>query len=431
MIHHLRAKNLLLPSLFITFFLYAFPFSKAYEPTRTVDLNDPAFLGIVEAGEELYKANCSSCHAINRNLTGPSLANVWERWGSEEDLIAWIRNNQAFLETGDPYAVNLYNEWNQSPMNLFLQFSDEQIISIIDYIRAYEPYTALKEAAAGGGEASADAAPVDTGASKLMLWILLAFLVLLFLVLGRVTTKLDNLTREMKGEEVPEPVPLFNRLVNKRVMGTLTILVILFLGHNIVKGAINLGRSQGYAPEQPIKFSHAIHAGQNQIDCQYCHTGVEKSKHAYIPSVTVCMNCHKYVQEGPKYGPDEIAKIYAASGWDVNQQKYANEPKPIEWKKIHNLPDHVYFSHAQHVKAGGLDCATCHGNIEEMEVVQQFAPLSMGWCVNCHRETDIKFTGNEYYETTFERFHNELKAQERSGVTVEEIGGTECQKCHY
>lgn len=432
MINNARAKNLLLSNLFFLLFFIGFSSVYAYEPTTQVNLDDADFLSTVQAGEELFKANCSSCHAVNRDLTGPALANVWERWGSQEDLIAWIRNNQAFLATGDPYAVGLYNEWNQSPMNLFLQFSDEQIISIIDYLRAYEPYTAMKEAAAGGGTAAATGAgTADTGASKILLWILLAFLVVLFLVLARVTSKLDNLSKEMQGEDIPEPTPLLNRLMSKRVLGTIGIVVILFLGHNIVKGAISLGRSQGYQPQQPIKFSHALHAGQNGIDCKYCHSGAEKSKHAYIPSVTVCMNCHKYVQEGPKYGPDEIAKIYMASGWNMEEQAYSNDPKPIEWVKIHNLPDHVYFSHAQHVTAGGIECQTCHGNVEEMEVVAQFAPLSMGWCVNCHRQTDIKFTGNEYYETTFERFHNELKAQERSGVTVEEIGGTECQKCHY
>jgi hypothetical protein len=143
------------------------------------------------------------------------------------------------------------------------------------------------------------------------------------------------------------------------------------------------------------------------------------------------MNCHKYVQEGPKYKAEEISKIYAAAGWDKENQQYVADAKPIEWIRIHQLPDHVYFNHSQHVKVGGLACQTCHGNVQEMEVVQQFAPLSMGWCVNCHRETDIKFSGNEYYETTFERFHNELKMQERAGVTVSDIGGTECQKCHY
>ena len=214
-------------------------------------------------------------------------------------------------------------------------------------------------------------------------------------------------------------------------MGAIAIILTLFVGVNIVKGAVNLGRSQGYTPDQPIKFSHVIHAGQNQIDCQYCHTGAEKSKHAYIPSATVCMNCHKYVQEGPQYGEKEINKIYEASGWNKEEGKYTEPAKPIKWVKIHNLPEHVYFNHAQHVKVGKIACETCHGNVAEMEVVQQFAPLSMGWCVNCHRETKVQFKDNEYYETTYDRYHNDLESNARNGVTVKDIGGEECQKCHY
>lgn len=424
-----RSKKLLNSLLLLPLILFAFT-AAAYEPDRPVDLEDQAFYDRVVDGEKLFKANCSSCHAVNRNLTGPALAGITDRWESEELLILWIRNNAEVLASGNEYAVNLYNEWNQSPMNLFLQLSEDQVLNIIDYVRAYDPYTELKEQALSDETGDVAAAPA-AGPNKAILWTLLGFLALLLLILSNVTRRLDRLVKEKEGIEIPEKKPLLNRLLSKRVLSTVGLIIAIFLGFSVMKGAVDLGRSQGYAPEQPIKFSHVIHAGQNQIDCQYCHTGVEKSKHAYIPSVTVCMNCHKYVQEGPQYGTEEIAKIYEASGWNAEEAAYTNDPKPIEWVKIHNLPDHVYFSHAQHVKAGGLDCQTCHGNIEEMEVVQQFAPLSMGWCVNCHRDTEVKFTGNEYYETTFERFHNELKMQERSGVTVAEIGGTECQKCHY
>jgi hypothetical protein len=173
-----------------------------------------------------------------------------------------------------------------------------------------------------------------------------------------------------------------------------------------------------------------LHAGQNAIDCQYCHSGAEKSKHAGIPGTQVCMNCHKYVQTGPKYGETEISKIYAYSGWNPDEGKFVREPKNIEWVKIHNLPDHVYFNHSQHVKVGKIACQTCHGKIETMETVEQFAPLSMGWCVNCHRETKVQFADNNYY-SVFEKFHDEIKKGKRADVTVEDIGGTECQKCHY
>jgi len=204
----------------------------------------------------------------------------------------------------------------------------------------------------------------------------------------------------------------------------------ILLVFNIFNGAINLGRSQGYAPDQPIKFSHALHVGQNQIECQYCHTGVEKSRHASIPGTQICMNCHKYVQQGPKFGKDEIAKIYDYSGWDPDKGKFVKAPKNIEWVKIHNLPDHVYFNHSQHVKVGGIDCKTCHGKVEEYEVMKQFAPLSMGWCINCHRQTEVKFADNNYY-SIFQKYKAELKKGTKAKVTVADIGGTECQKCHY
>ena len=427
--YNMRAKYLLLSYLFLLFFFQGNSNLQAYEPTTPVDLEDVAFYERVVAGEELFKANCSSCHAVSRALTGPALNQVWERWESEENIIAWIKNSTTYLATGDPYAVELYNKWNQTAMTAFPQLTDDQVLGMMDYVRSYDAYMASKKSE--GETTGDDTAAAPAGPSKTIMWIMLGFLGALFLILGIVTNKLTKLTQERKGIEVAEPTPLVNLILSKRVIGTVVVIVVLFAGYSVVTGAVNLGRSQGYQPDQPINFSHVVHAGQNQIDCQYCHSGVEKSKHAYIPSVTVCMNCHKYVQEGPKTGTTEIAKIYEASGWDVDQQQYTNPAKPVEWVKVHNLPDHVYFNHSQHVKVGGLDCQTCHGNVEEMEVVQQFAPLSMGWCVNCHRETKVNFRGNEYYETTFERFHNELKMQERSRVTVEEIGGTECQKCHY
>jgi hypothetical protein len=210
-----------------------------------------------------------------------------------------------------------------------------------------------------------------------------------------------------------------------------------------------LGRQKGYQPDQPIYFSHKVHAGINQINCQYCHTAVTESKHATIPSVNICMNCHKVVNEyvkGPKLydedgneinGTREIQKLYEYANykpgpgvtWD------ANSAKPIEWVKIHNLPDHVYFNHAQHVKAGKVQCQTCHGNIQEMDKVEQASELSMGWCVNCHRESKVAFnysdsTGNRFY-SIYEKFHNDMKAGKMDSITVKDIGGLECQKCHY
>ncbi|MEX2590812.1 MAG: cytochrome c3 family protein, partial [Chitinophagales bacterium] len=291
-----------------------------------------------------------------------------------------------------------------------------------------------------------------------------ALLLLIALILLRVSNVLNRMVLEKEGEEIPAPVPFYK---NKKLITTIVLLLFIYVGNNIVNSAIDLGRQQGYAPAQPIKFSHKLHAGLNQIDCQYCHSGADQSKHSNIPSANVCMNCHKGVQNGPEHGRKEIAKIYAAIGWNPGKlsfiDDYASMPKeearelykqwlsddsekdyskadvdevlaqvqePIEWVRIHNLPDHVYFNHSQHVNAGDVECQTCHGAVEEMDVLHQNAPLSMGWCISCHRETPVEFARNDYYKT-YKKFHDQIKEGNVSKVTVEMIGGTECQKCHY
>jgi len=146
----------------------------------------------------------------------------------------------------------------------------------------------------------------------------------------------------------------------------------------LVVGALIYGASQyyptasnqGYAPEQPIPFSHRKHAGENKIQCLYCHSGAEKSRHASIPSMNVCMNCHSVV----KVDSPHIQKLRKA---------YA-EGKPIEWIRVHELPDYVYFPHKRHV-AKGIACETCHGNVKEMDRIEQKSALTMGWCMECHR----------------------------------------------
>ncbi|MBU3744463.1 MAG: cytochrome C, partial [Sediminibacterium sp.] len=196
----------------------------------------------------------------------------------------------------------------------------------------------------------------------------------------------------------------------------------------------------------PIYYSHKVHAGTNQINCLYCHGGAQDSKHANIPSLNVCMNCHMgineykgekiYKEDGTEVdGTAEIQKLYKYAGFDPTVSKVwdPSKAKPIEWVKIHNLPDHVYFNHSQHVKAGKVACQTCHGEIQKMDEVYQFSDLSMGWCVNCHRETKVQFKENGFY-SIYEKYHEDLKngrLDSTKGITVEKIGGTECQKCHY
>jgi hypothetical protein len=209
--------------------------------------------------------------------------------------------------------------------------------------------------------------------------------------------------------------------------------VMLFLGAFGYKfGMEEVGVQQGYAPTQPINFSHKIHAGQYEMDCKYCHSTVEKSKSASIPSLNTCMNCHKYVKAAEKYNgktSPEIQKIYNAIGYDGDNMEYIEgyEQKPIEWVRIHNLPDLSYFNHSQHVVVGKVECQTCHGPIEEMEKVYQFSTLQMGWCIDCHRERGIDSENNDYYEEA----HKNMLAEGKDYITVAENGGLECSKCHY
>lgn len=389
-----------------------------------VSASDAAGVEKVKAGMALFKANCASCHAIDKKLIGPALGGVWDRWESEDKLIAWVRNSTAFLATGDAYANKLFNDYNKSVMSSFPSLTDDQVRDILLYVKnpaASAPVSAVPVAGVSGADTK--------GSSNLFVWILITFLIVLAILLWTVSSKLDKAVREKAGETV-EDVSLDKKIFNKKTFKVLLLIGSILLVFNIFNGAIDLGRSQGYAPDQPIRFSHALHVGQNKIECQFCHSSVEKSKHASIPGTQICMNCHKAVQEGPKYGKEEIAKIYNYSGWDPEQSKFTRAPKDIEWVKIHNLPDHVYFNHSQHVKVGGINCQTCHGKVEEYEVMKQFAPLSMGWCINCHRQTEVKFADNKYY-SVFQKYQDELKKGTKAKVTVADIGGTECAKCHY
>ena len=194
----------------------------------------------------------------------------------------------------------------------------------------------------------------------------------------------------------------------------------VFITKVVVEESIALGRSQHYEPDQPIKFSHSVHAGQNRIDCLYCHSTAEYSKSAGIPSANVCLNCHMVVRDGTRSGKFEINKIFAA----------VEHEKPIEWTKVYNLPDHAFFSHAQHVGVGKLACQTCHGTVEQMDRIVQVPDLSMGWCINCHRDTEVQFHDNKFYEN-YGELRKKLEKGEISSVTVDMVGGTDCMKCHY
>lgn len=389
------------------------------------------------AGKTLFQQNCASCHNVHKKLTGPALAGVEERWPDKQLLHQWIRNSAAVLATGDKYANDLFNQYNKLPMTAFPALKDEDIDNILAYVAQEQskPVGGAKGAAAG---AEAGAGAEDSGGNSLLFGIITLILAIVAVILMQINSNLNKLAAEKEGHEQIEPVPFYK---NKAYIAICIILLFVVGGYFTIQGAIGLGRQQDYMPEQPIFYSHKVHAGINQINCLYCHSSAEKSKHAMIPSENVCMNCHKaiteytgpdlFTAEGKKVnGTAEIQKLFDHVGWDPGAQRYTKPGQPIEWTKIHNLPDHVYFNHSQHVAAGKVQCQTCHGEIQNMDEVFQFADLSMGWCINCHRTTNVQFAENNYY-SIFEKLHNDIKDGKIKDVTVEMVGGTECQKCHY
>lgn len=390
-------------------------------------------------GEALFKSNCASCHNPIKDATGPALQGVSARVPNEEWLYDWIHNSAAVIASGDKYANDIYNEWGKTAMTAFPSLSNEEIDAIIGYVENYTAPVAAQPV--GGGEA---AEPENNN----WLYSIITVILLVFtLILWRINHSLRRVAFEKQGIPNQKEVPIYR---NKVFIAIAAVVLFIGAGYWVANGSIEMGRQQNYMPKQPIFYSHKVHVGINQINCQYCHAGAEKSKHAMIPSTNVCMNCHKQINEytgaethplvtfeGKEVsGTGEIQKLYEYAGWNPEKKDYNRDAegniaaKPVEWTKIHNLPDHVYFNHSQHVAVGKIACQRCHGPIQEMDEVYQFAPLSMGWCINCHRQTEVQFADNNYY-SIFEKYHEEIKAGERDAVTVEDIGGLECQKCHY
>lgn len=407
-----NSRRLLLSGLFTIISLFALQDAKAQD------------------GKALFNANCASCHKMDKDLTGPALMGVTDRWPSKDLLKTWIKNWPAAVATGDPYAVKM-KDWSPAAMNLFPNLSDAELDGLITYMETWQPPAAAAPVGAVG-------APAAEGDNSLLFGIISAIVGLIALILLQVNSNLRKLSDEKVGIASPEPVSFWK---NKTYIGLTTVVLFVIAGIYISKGAVNLGRSKNYQPVQPIYYSHKVHAGTNQINCQYCHGGANESKHANIPSVNVCMNCHLaineykgealYAEDGTAIdGTAEIKKLYEYAGFTPGQPWDPAKAKPVEWIKIHNLPDHVYFNHSQHVKAGKVDCQTCHGEIQNMGEVYQYSDLSMGWCINCHRETKVQFADNGFY-SIYEKFHEDMKNGKLDSVTVEKIGGTECQKCHY
>jgi cytochrome c2 len=392
-------------------------------------------------GEQLFKQNCATCHSITRDLTGPALQGVLSRGPWAEDMknvYAWVHNPAAFMAK-DPYTQGLKAKFN-AMMTGFPQLTEPEIKAIVEYVNVPPVETPTTQVGAVGETDE------SSNRNAIIFGVISLILAVVALLLMQVNSNLKKLSDDKENIHRPEPVPFYR---NKVYIALVAILFFIVGGYFVGKGAIGLGRQQGYSPTQPIYYSHKVHAGINQISCLYCHGGAWDSKHAGIPSLNICMNCHKAIssyEKGPKLtdeegnaidGTGEIQKLYKYAGFTPGPGATWDPSKatPVQWVKIHNLPDHVYFNHAQHVRVGNVQCQTCHGNIQEMHKVKQEAELSMGWCINCHRETKVNFnytdsTGNKFY-SIYEKFHNDYKNHKMDSITVKDIGGLECQKCHY
>lgn len=407
--------------------------------------------GDAEKGKALFNVNCAACHNLKKKMTGPNLYKVESRLMEDEGLdrewlYKWIKNSAGLIKSGDAYANKIYAEYNQSAMTAFPLLSNVDIDNILAYTAA-EPKVVVSApvlgSVTGGGEVSGISSEIILGALVLVF----AFLVMMLFLVNKTLRRISEANGvSVVKEEAVKRTPLWKVFAKNQFLVLLTVIFLLLGSAYFAYGwMMQIGVDQGYAPIQPIHYSHKIHAGANKIECKYCHSSARKSKHSGIPSLNVCMNCHKSIYEykGNAEGPTqedlengytnefytgEIKKLYAAVGWDEENQKYTGESEPVEWVRIHNLPDFAYFNHSQHVEVGQIECQTCHGPVEEMEIMSQFAPLTMGWCINCHRETNVKTEGNEYYT----KIHDQLsKKYGVDKLTAAQMGGLECGKCHY
>jgi hypothetical protein len=376
-------------------------------------------------------------------MTGPALRNVENRLLEDEGLdrewlYKWIRNSSSLIKSGDAYANKIYTEYNGAAMTAYPQLSDDDLNNILAYTAQEKPVPVVKAVEASPtGVNNSNGIPneIILGVFAFMFLLLAAGLFVVNKTLRSFATQ-NNIKLPTKKKSTRKP--LWKAFVDNQFLMLCSAIIMLLVSAYFVYGFLmQIGVNQGYEPVQPIHYSHKIHSGDNEIDCNYCHSSARVSKHSGIPSLNVCMNCHKSIYEyngetteeySKEFYDAEIQKLYKAVGWDDESQEYTGETQAVKWVRIHNLPDFSYFNHAQHVSVGGIECQTCHGPVEEMEIMYQYSPLTMGWCINCHRETNVKVKDNQYYEKIHEQLSKKYGVDK---LTAAQMGGLECGKCHY
>jgi mono/diheme cytochrome c family protein len=391
----------------------------------------------IQAGKNLFNANCAACHKLNKKAVGPALSGVTEKY-DKDWLYSWIRKGSQMIKDGDPQAVAIWEEYNRAVMTNYPQFSNEQIDNILAYTNFTPP--APVNTALSTTETVSQGSNVSLNLILLVSILIFTILIVMLFLVQRTLIKIANASGvKIESEPKKNITPLWETVIKNQFLIFIMVVGLLLSSAYFTYGYLmQIGIDQGYAPIQPIHYSHKIHAGANQIECKYCHSSARVSKHSGIPALNVCMNCHEYIgdyngEEDLENGytkdfyTNEIKKLYSAVGWDEENQVYTGNTKPVKWVRIHNLPDFVYFNHAQHAQVAKIECQTCHGPVEEMEIMYQYSPLTMGWCIDCHRESNVD-KDNEYYQ----KVHDELsKKYGVEKLTVAQLGGIECAKCHY
>ena len=416
-------------------------------------------------GGAIFKAKCATCHSPFKDGTGPALFEVRKRWeagkAGEGAIYLWVANQNA-AAASDAYAKKIFDS-RPAVMSPFPELAGKkaEIDAIFDYIDAQTPPTA---GPVEGGAAGAVEEEEEGGLS--LVWIILgSIFVVIIMAVGGVRRQLNYATKAGEGKEINNDKSFGEEFKSwawkyKRYVGFGGLVVAMSLIVCLFLSLYSIGILEDYRPSQPIAFPHDIHAGKNGIDCRYCHNSAIDGKTAGIPTVNVCMNCHKQIAGADQQVP-EIAKVYAAAGWNPGKKVYTGKTKEIVWNKVHVLPDHVYFNHSQHVVVGGVDCKQCHGDMTTENKTARVVPVSelnkiegnikltkatltMGWCIECHAEKEVASgsldsKGNAYYTEMHNRLlknkklYNKILKEENEKVmiSVKEMGGWECAKCHY